>query len=209
MILGYFFLVALWNGVTWEDWKNYRALVADTYEVKEDEDDMSDREYYSSDGVADLSVFERNTGGQSRPAGSSQAAFNEIKYVYDPSSGYTDMSTLTGPRTPGSVLDVMTRDLRDLRSDLKWKDIDATSKKFLGDFAKSDPSKWGDKLAEKERFLNKMDASFKQNIEGIQQWITIGRMHMNRPDVKVDPKYRDAFEAKVNEIKDFIASLDG
>ena len=152
-------------------------------------------------GLADISLFEQNTGQASRPSG--QAVFN---YSFDPSSGYTDMRGLTA-YNPQSDLESLDTQLQQLQMHARWEKIDSTTTRFLNDLANYDQSKYGEKLAEHEQFVSDMGRLFLRGVKNINKRIEVGYEKMERPDVNVDPAYRNAFNEKVREVRDFLASI--
>ena len=129
---------------------------------------------------------------------------SKYKYVHDPNSGYTDMGL---PYFGGkSILDKLDDRLEVLRVRDEWRDIKDTTLQFLQELTALQPGKWEGKLAEQEAFVSDMNDSFMEALKGLSGWIDLGYKAMEKPGVKVDPAYRAAFEAKVQEAKDFIAT---
>jgi len=153
--------------------------------------------------TVNLPSFERNTGRQSKPL---QPASSSVNYVHDPNSGYTDMRGLTA-YNPQSDLESLDEQLRQLQMHARWEKIDSTTTRFLNDLANYDQSKYGEKLAEYEQFVSDMGRLFLRSVKNINKRIEVGYEKKERPDVNVDPAYRAAFKAKVQEVRDFLASL--
>lgn len=129
------------------------------------------------------------------------------KYVHDPNSGYTDMGiSYFGGK---SVMDKIDDNLQFLQTRSEWRDIKDTTLQYLHELVQLQPGKWEEKLASQVEFVKEMDDYFKKGIVGLGEWIDLGYKEMNKPGVKVDPAYRAAFEAKVQEVKDFIATAGG
>ena len=135
-----------------------------------------------------------------------QPARSSVNYVHDPNSGYTDMSKLN-PHSSKSGLDAISSQLERLRMHARWEKIDGTTTRFLNDLAKYDPRKYKEKLAEHEQYVGDMDRLFMNGVRGLNEEIQLELADLNRPDLNVDPAYRAAFKAKVQEVRDFLASL--
>jgi hypothetical protein len=141
-----------------------------------------------------------NTGHQLKPTSSQP----EYRYVHDPKSGYTDMRG-TGVNAGETHLDYINESLRDLRLEAKFLKLDDKGIGYLQRLVKQDTSQWKDRLAQKEQFTDKMTKLFIRGVEQMNGWVERGYMAMNKPGVKVDPAYRKAFEAKAQEVRQFIA----
>ena len=125
--------------------------------------------------VADLGLFEANTGGASRPV-SGQSVFN--KYTHNPNSQYSDMK---GATSGASALDNINEELDFLRMQADWLDIDDTSLEYLRDLTAYEPSKWKDKLAKKEVFAEEMKDGFMKDVARMYRWIDTGYAAMDKP----------------------------
>ena len=129
---------------------------------------------------------------------------SKYKYVHDPSSGYTDMGI---PYFGGkSVMDKLDDSLKYWRDHDEWQDIRGTTLQFLRELAVLQPGKWEGKLAKQEERVSGANDMFREALKGLAEWIELGYKEMEKPGVKVDPAYRAAFEAKVQEARDFIAT---
>ena len=169
----------------------------------------------SNNGRADISQFEalqkhaNQTLYQGGQAIASNAVFNTVTYKHDPNSGYTDMSKIPEKRYDEGKTDIEVLDdrLRNLRSDIKWRKIDETALKYAGELSRTDPAKWKEIAEKKEAFMGRMDAIFEKGLNNLQRRVELGYKAINNPEYNVDPAYRKAYEAKVQEVRDFLASI--
>ena len=141
----------------------------------------------------------KSTIGKSKPMPTpSKVTFKRS----DQKSKYTDMYTLSGGE---SHLDRVNRTLRELRLQGKFLKLDDANIGYLQQLTAHDPSQWKDRLAEKKQFTDKMTEYFMHEVERLQKRIGMGNDAMNKPGVNVDPAYQKAWDAKVQEARQFLA----
>jgi hypothetical protein len=132
---------------------------------------------------------------------------SEYKYIHDPNSGYTDMrmsGVLVGGKT---ALDILNDDLRDLKLQARFLKLDDANIGYLKRLVAHAPGQWTDRLAQKRQFTDKMTGYFFDGIESINKWIEMGYDAMNKQGVNTAPDYRHAFESKVQEVRQFLATV--
>jgi len=129
------------------------------------------------------------------------------QYRYDPTSGYTDMR-MGGAFGNETVLDAVDFALDYLKMETDWRDIDHTAMRYMKELKQYGvPGAWDAKMEKTEKFMEKMNDSCKSIIGSTNSMIESAYKTMGQPDANIDPAYRKAFEAKVNEWRQFMAIM--
>ena len=114
----------------------------------------------------------------------------------------------TFPEAPGHVLTIEQLDLAMdyLRVEDKFKDIDETAKRYIKDLMAHDPRRWNGQLERKDEFMNNMSKNLLSYIASTSKLIENAYIYFDHPTTPTpSPEYRQAFDAKVNEWRQFIA----
>ena len=128
---------------------------------------------------------------------------NILKQVMEERQAIADAAN---PRRP---LNEITKTLDSLRVSI-WRADDKT-KRVCQKLAAYDPRQWREKFDGNNedpvplRF--QIHVLLEQEVREICIWVDAGYKQMANPDINVDPAYRAEFEAKVQEVRDFLASV--
>ena len=137
---------------------------------------------------------------------------SEVTYRHDPNSGYTDMRNIIHDGRviryilPSDLEEVDER-LRKLKMNEIWKGIDEMALRFTRELVEHDPIKWKKEVARKEQFMGKMEGYFLRSIDRLNTRIESAYKKINNPAHNVDPAYRAAFDAKVEEVREFLRRI--
>jgi len=149
--------------------------------------------YESRQAIANSSVSRKDTAVQSRPDSAPTRAVNYPTF----------------PEAPGHILSIKRLDsaMEYLRAEDGFKDIDETAKRYIKDLMAYDPRKWAGQLERKEQFQDSINKNLMQYIANTTKLIDNAYIYFDHPSTPTpSPEYLKAFEARVEEWRQFIAS---